>query len=88
MKVKPIIRDDITVAYVMESPMTGDTYCFYTKESGQEVYWDFNGDMEKPTFWPSMLNKSTGEHFFVTEGKVHYMMGNGNNRIMDMINIE
>jgi len=88
MKVKPIVRDNVVIAYVMESPMTGDTYCFYTKESGETVYWDFNGDMEKPTFWPSMLNKSTGEHFFVTDGKVKYMMTNGNQKEMDMINIE
>ena len=88
MKVKPIERDNVIVAYAMESPMTGEIYCFYTKESGQETYWNFNGDLEKPTFTPSMLNKNTGEHFIVSEGKVRYLMTRGGNHVMDMIDIK
>lgn len=88
MKVKPVERDNKIIGYLMESPMTGDMYCFYTKESGLETYWNFNNDLNAPTFTPSMLNTSTGEHFFVTDGKIRYLMCRGSNKIMDMIDIE
>lgn len=39
--------------------------------------WTFNGDLEKPTFGPSMLvNKSIPErrcHSFVTDGKIQFL---------------
>lgn len=87
MKVKSIERNGVIIGYLMESPMTGDMYCFYTKESGENCYWTFNGDYEKPTFSPSMLNQKTGEHFYVTDGQVHYVLSNGLNKTMDMIDI-
>jgi len=42
--------------------------------------WQFNGDFEKPTFTPSLVNKSTyGEdhqprrcHLIITDGKITY----------------
>jgi hypothetical protein len=88
MKVKPVEKENVVVGYLMESPMTGDMYCFYTKESGQQTYWDFNGDLEKPTFKPSMMNWNTKEHFVVTDGKIQYLTGTGTNPIIDMIDIE
>ena len=88
MKVGPVERDGIIIGYLVESPMTGDMYCFYTEESGERCHWTFNGDYEKPTFRPSMLNTRTGEHFFVTDGKIQYLMTSGSNKIMDMIDID
>lgn len=88
MKVKPVRRNEIVIGYLMESPLTGDMYCFYIEESGEQQHWIFNGDCENPTFKPSMLNAKTGEHFFVTDGKVQYLMSNGYNKTMDMIDIE
>lgn len=39
--------------------------------------WDFNGDMEKPTFHPSLLvNASHPEmlcHLVMTDGKIHFL---------------
>lgn len=88
MKVGPVERDGVIIGYLMESPLTGDTYCFYTKESEEDCHWEFNGDYEKPTFRPSMLNTRTGEHFFVTDGLVHYIMSNGSNMVMPMIDMD
>lgn len=64
---------------------TGETiYCFYCpgcKYMHQflvdgPMRWDFNGNMEKPTFNPSLLvNESHPEsrcHSFVREGKIQY----------------
>lgn len=38
--------------------------------------WDWNGNMEKPTFSPSMLvNRGTSQqcHLFVREGKIQFL---------------
>lgn len=40
--------------------------------------WTFNGDLEKPTFRPSMLLNANlpgrkRNHFFVTDGKIQYL---------------
>ena len=88
MKIRPVKRDNVIIGYLMESPLTGDLYCFYTKESGKNTYWTFNNDYEKPTFRPSMMNMETGEHFFVTEGKVDYITRNGSRINMDMIDMD
>jgi hypothetical protein len=48
----------------------------YRVVSATRPRWDFNGDMEKPTFTPSLLcNKDWPErrcHLFLTAGKLHY----------------
>ena len=88
MKIQPVERNGVIIGYLMESPMTGDMYCFYTKEANEKCSWTFDGDYENPTFRPSMLNKTTGEHFFVTRGKVQYVMSNGTNTVMDMIELD
>ena len=41
---------------------------FYTNPEFSPCVWTFNGDMERPTFSPSML-----EHFFVRAGKIEYL---------------
>ena len=37
--------------------------------------WTFNGDMDKPTFTPSLLNRTdkTRCHLFVTDGKIRFL---------------
>lgn len=72
-KVEPVIDNENILGYMVQSPATGEMYCFWTKEGNARVNWSFNGDFEKPTFRPSMLNLTTGEHFFVTDGKIQYL---------------
>jgi len=86
MKIKPVERGGVIIGYLMESPMSGNTYCFFTEESGGTCYWEFNGDFEKPTFRPSMMNARTKEHFFVTDGKIYYL--DIPNLVVDMIDID
>ena len=70
-------RDGETVGYLVKSPATGNTVCFYTNPKITPVTWDFNGDMERPTFTPSMLIHPGGiyvrEHFFIRDGKIEYL---------------
>lgn len=87
MKVQSVKRNGIIIGYLIESPKTGDLYCFYTKESGEKQYWKFNGNYNKPTFTPEMYNQETGERFYVTNGKVHYVSINGEDEIYNMIDM-
>ena len=67
------IRGGVVQGYLVKSPATEELYCFWTKDGNLNVNWNFNGDFEKPTFRPSMKNVTTGEHFFVTDGKIQYL---------------
>lgn len=47
---------------------------------GQRCFWDFNGNMDKPTFTPSIFVHGKGAsevghecHSFVTDGKIQYL---------------
>lgn len=70
-------RDGKVIGYLMRSPGSGAIVCFYTKDSGEACYWDFNGNLERPTFSPSMLIHPNGvhcrDHFFVRDGKIEYL---------------
>lgn len=88
MKIKPVKRNGTILGYLMESPLTGDMYCFYTQKTDNDMCWVFNDNYEKPTFRPSMKNMQTGEHFLVTDGKVRYLMDCCCNKTMDMIDLD
>ena len=64
-------RDGKTVGYLVRSPATGTMVDF---EVGR---WVFNGDMDAPTFTPSMVvpgdRETPHEHFFVRDGKIEYL---------------
>lgn len=45
-------------------------------DKNKPVYWDFNGDYEKPTFSPSVLVTNPQGlrcHSFVKDGKIQYL---------------
>lgn len=54
----------------------GMSHAFYQHDDGHRPSWQFNGDLERPTFTPSLLNRG-GDigvcHLFVTDGKIHYL---------------
>lgn len=48
--------------------------CFWVRLA--QPHWEWNGDLEKPTVHPSILNtKPDGSrnHVFITDGKIHYL---------------
>jgi hypothetical protein len=66
--------------YVFHCPGCGFSHAVYTeKYSENGSRWEFNGDMDNPTFRPSLLNRGPfpeGErvcHLFVTNGKIQYL---------------
>ena len=66
--------------YAFHCPGCGYLHGYYTKphkRDGQDMpVWAFNGDMERPTFTPSLLvnahDPKTRCHLFLTDGKLHY----------------
>lgn len=66
--------------YMVECPGCGHSHAFYTSEG--KPRWTFDGNMEKPTFTPSMNVKWSrtvdGQviqrcHFILTAGVFHFL---------------
>lgn len=72
MKLRSVIRDG-QKGYTFYCP--GCKYHHVYMVEG-DLKWEFNGDIENPTFNPSLLvNDSRPEmrcHLFVREGKIHF----------------
>lgn len=78
MKVLASTRVDGSVAYLFECPGCGYNHGPQVgSPSGPN--WTFNGDLNKPTFTPSILMRTSGEsgdvvcHSFVTEGFIKFL---------------
>ena len=75
----------VIIAYLVDCPACGHGHAFDTDANPQRKGngWKFNGDLERPTFSPSMLSRrsSTGDarnmdqvcHSFVRDGKIEYL---------------
>lgn len=56
----------------------GDAYYFFWCPGCKKLHpylaprWTFNGNIEKPTFTPSLKMLDSGCHLFVTDGKIQY----------------
>lgn len=54
--IKPVgTADGQLVGYSFECPGCKDMHVVYTEATASKTTWDFNGDLEKPTFNPSYL---------------------------------
>lgn len=67
--------------YVFFCPGCDSNHAYYTKvrPGGQTPVWTFNGNMDRPSFQPSLLNtwnspegKKKVCHLYVTDGKINY----------------
>lgn len=74
---------DTRIGYVFWCPGCEEHHMYFTAHSPlrtQGPNWTFNGDMDRPTFTPSLLNAWThGEsneprrcHLFITNGRIIY----------------
>ena len=79
MKTLPVknSKDEIQ-GYIVECPACKCSHIFYTIYNNKPQ-WTFNGNLENPTFNPSMLvhpNKTGDQkrcHSFVRDGKIQYL---------------
>ena len=70
-KLHKIGHDNGKIQYLFWCPVCD--HCHAYDES-----WKFNGDYDKPTFTPSLLNTKPNDrkdrcHLFVTDGKIKYL---------------
>lgn len=84
-KLMPIDREGQTVGYFFDCPgcIGGHAVFVRPHKAPNGASWDFNGDMEKPTFSPSILSRYTftpesGKpdivcHSFVADGKIQFL---------------
>jgi hypothetical protein len=80
-KLKPISSDGVRIGYMMRCPGCGSYHAIYTERPNDRgAKWSFDGNLEAPTFHPSILARWTwGEahepkvcHFFVRTGKIEF----------------
>ena len=72
---RPVSGDYDVDGYRMNCPGCGDSHTYWTKAKGKPL-WSFNGDINKPTFCPSLRCQHGRDgccHFHVTDGMIKYM---------------
>jgi hypothetical protein len=67
-------EDSPTTGYMIRCPACGNGHLFNTAPGdngvgGKKPVWDFNGDLDAPTFSPSMLCQTTR---FTAKGRADY----------------
>ena len=67
--------------YWFYCPACGETHHYNgLKMNGEPLLWEFNGNVEKPSFTPSLritgVHRETGQpsccHLYVTDGAIHF----------------
>lgn len=71
-------KEKANICYLFHCPGCGHAHVMCTKHIDPNwPIWTFNGDIEKPTFKPSLLNHIPGMnkrcHLFITDGKIQYL---------------
>ena len=91
MKVKQLSNGDCW----FRCPGCGHDHCMPTnRDAGPN--WKFNGDVDKPTFAPSVLVKAAGKaeqyrcHSFITDGRIRFLGDCSHEyagKVMDMFDV-
>jgi Tol biopolymer transport system component len=85
MKLKPFgsQASPETIGYMFYCPGCNDPHPYYVKHipGNPLTVWTFNGDMERPTFSPSLLVYPSGQyprcHLFLTDGQIQFCGDSG-----------
>lgn len=76
-KVLPVVKEGAIIGYYFDCPACGHAHVFYNHLANFAVKWNFNGDVNRPTFHPSMLATHDGGkgrcHSIVADGKIKYL---------------
>lgn len=92
--------DQPPTGYIVMCPGCGHGHLFNTVPSpngigGPKPVWSFNGDMDRPTFSPSMLVRSvdadlkpTRCHSFVRDGRIEFLSDCGHSLAGQTVELE
>ena len=76
-KASPVMREELCIGHLIFCPACRCGHLFYNVQAGQSARWTFNGDLDNPTFNPSMLIKESVNHprchSFVRNGKIEFL---------------
>lgn len=77
-KLTEVIRNNKTVAYRFHCKGCGFSHIIYTDKEVSNIVWQFNGNLEKPTFKPSLLVYIPDDdglrcHSFIRNGNIEYL---------------
>jgi len=84
MKVEPVysgenntIEANVIIGYQFECPGCKSEHMFSTNLKFSPISWEFNGDINNPTFSPSLLvwrsEPTLRCHSFVKDGKIQFL---------------
>lgn len=61
--------------YVFWCPGCKEPHAFWTEYKDQSKRWTFNGDLDRPTFTPSLVVRTLERrcHLYLTDGKLQYL---------------
>jgi hypothetical protein len=79
-RAKAVARAGVTIGYRINCPGCDRPHVLYTALEGMPA-WGFNGDLNRPTFTPSLHCKwNEGEarvakvcHSFITDGRIQFL---------------
>lgn len=82
-KLLQVVENEQVVGYLFDCPGCGSSHAPYVRphKAPNGASWDFNGNMDKPTFAPSILSKMSRPdgsktmicHLFVIGGMIEYL---------------
>jgi hypothetical protein len=72
MKIKAVKRTNGIIAYIFYCPGCKIHHLYDVRIDGGHPSWVFNGNMESPTFTPSLLYPDLRCHLYVINGKIRY----------------
>ena len=61
------------VSYMFWCPGCETHHSYDVREDGGRPNWRFNGDMERPTFTPSLHYPDRVCHLFLTDGRIQFL---------------
>ena len=76
------IEENGVVGYIFECPGCCEKHALYVRphRAPNGESWDFNGDVEKPSFYPSLLTRVQRKdgkfrvcHLYVKDGKIQFL---------------
>lgn len=77
-KAQPVLNsEDKIIMYWFHCPGCDERHAVYVGHHNPKANWDFNGDVDEPTFQPSILVTRPGTtyrcHSYVQEGFIRYL---------------
>lgn len=72
-KLRAFAKPGVGTGYLFWCPGCREHHSYDVRTDGGRPNWSFNGDMERPTFTPSLFYPDRICHLFLTDGVIHFL---------------